>query len=64
MPTGSAPPWTTSSNDTTPIRATPWSTSDAPENYIRGQRWAIVGIEVTIERAEGKVKLSQNRSAR
>lgn len=44
-------------------RDMPWSTSDAPEKYIRGQLRAIVGIEITVERVEGKSKLSQNRSA-
>lgn len=44
-------------------REAPWSTSDAPEKYIHGQLRAIVGIEVTVERVEGKAKLSQNRSA-
>jgi transcriptional regulator len=44
-------------------REVPWSTLDAPENYIRGQLRAIVGIEITVERVEGKAKLSQNRSA-
>jgi len=43
-------------------RTVPWSTSDAPENYIRGQLRAIVGIAFTVERVEGKAKLSQNRS--
>jgi len=44
-------------------REAPWSTSDAPEKYIHGQLSAIVGIQVTVERVEGKAKLSQNRSA-
>jgi transcriptional regulator len=43
-------------------RAHPWSVSDAPEKYVAGQLRAIVGIEVLIERVEGKAKLSQNRS--
>jgi transcriptional regulator len=43
-------------------RVEPWRTSDAPEKYIRGQLRAIVGVEVAVERVEGKAKLSQNRS--
>ena len=43
-------------------REVPWSTLDAPEKYIGGQLRAIVGIEITVERVEGKAKLSQNRS--
>jgi transcriptional regulator len=41
----------------------PWSVDDAPEAYIAGQLKAIVGVEVIIDRVEGKLKLSQNRSA-
>lgn len=43
-------------------RPEPWSSADAPAKYIRGQLRAIVGIEVRVERVEGKAKLSQNRS--
>jgi transcriptional regulator len=43
-------------------RAEPWSVDDAPPPYIAGQLKAIVGVEVLIDRVEGKVKLSQNRS--
>lgn len=43
-------------------RAQPWSVDDAPAPYIDGQLKAIVGLEVVIDRVEGKVKLSQNRS--
>jgi transcriptional regulator len=35
--------------------------SDAPAEFIDGQLKAIVGIEMTVERIEGKAKLSQNR---
>jgi transcriptional regulator len=45
------------------VRETPWSTADAPEKYVRGLLRAIVGVEVAIDRVEGKAKLSQNRSA-
>jgi transcriptional regulator len=44
-------------------RAAPWRASQAPQKYIDGQLRAIVGIEITVERFEGKAKLSQNRSA-
>jgi transcriptional regulator len=43
-------------------RANPWHVSDAPDDYIAAQLKAIVGIEMHIERVEGKAKLSQNRS--
>ena len=43
-------------------RAKPWSVDDAPPPYIAGQLRAIVGVEVLIDRVEGKFKLSQNRS--
>ena len=43
-------------------RAEPWSVDDAPETYIAGQLKAIVGVEIVIDRVEGKAKLSQNRS--
>jgi transcriptional regulator len=43
-------------------RAEPWSTADAPERYVQGQLRAIVGVEITVQRVEGKAKLSQNRS--
>jgi transcriptional regulator len=44
-------------------REVPWSTLAAPEKYISAQLRAIVGIEIAVERVEGKAKLSQNRSA-
>ncbi len=44
-------------------RAAPWSTADAPESYVEGQLRAIVGLEIAVERVEGKAKLSQNMSA-
>lgn len=43
-------------------RAHPWAVSDAPEAFIAGQLRAIVGLEIPIERIEGKWKMSQNRS--
>ena len=36
--------------------------TDAPATYVDKQLRAIVGLEFTIERVEGKAKLSQNRS--
>lgn len=42
----------------------PWTISDAPEDHVEKLLGAIVGIEVTIERIEGKFKLSQNHPAR
>lgn len=43
-------------------RSEPWHVSDAPSTYIDGQLGGIVGLEITVTRAEGKAKLSQNRS--
>ncbi len=43
-------------------RSQPWQPADAPERYIDGQLAAIVGLEITVTRVEGKAKLSQNRS--
>jgi transcriptional regulator len=42
-------------------RARPWHVSDAPEDYVAQQMKAIVGVELPIERLEGKWKMSQNR---
>ena len=41
---------------------TPWQVSDAPPEFVDGLVKAIVGIEFKISRAQGKWKLSQNRS--
>jgi len=43
-------------------RAAPWAVSDAPRDYIDGLLKAIVGVEIVIDRLEGKWKVSQNRS--
>jgi transcriptional regulator len=43
-------------------RAQPWKVSDAPRDYIDAMLKAIVGIEIVIERLDGKWKISQNRS--
>jgi transcriptional regulator len=42
-------------------RPDPWTVEDAPESYVRDQLRGIVGLEIAIERIEGKWKLSQNR---
>eukprot|EP01037_Dinobryon_pediforme_P002402 gene2402-2437_t len=44
-------------------RAEPWAVEDAPDAFIAQQMRAIVGIEIRIDRIEGKWKLSQNRTA-
>jgi len=43
--------------------AEPWSVADAPPDYVEGLAKAIVGVEIAVDRIEGKWKLSQNRSA-
>ena len=42
----------------------PWKLGDSAPDYIDGMLKAIVGIEIAIERLEGKSKLSQNRESR
>ena len=42
----------------------PWKVSDAPDDHIEKSLRAIVGLEVAVERIEGKFKLSQNHPAR
>ncbi len=42
----------------------PWKISDAPADYISSQIKGIVGLEMTIDRLEGKWKVNQNRSER
>ena len=44
-------------------RPAPWSMAGLPERYVHGMLNAIIGIEIDIERIEGKHKLSQNRDA-
>ncbi len=39
----------------------PWQVGDAPSDYVDGLLKAIVGIEIRIERLEGKWKMGQNR---
>ena len=43
-------------------RDQPWQVGDAPAPYIEGQLQGIVGVELRVTGAEGKAKLSQNRS--
>lgn len=40
----------------------PWKLSDAPPDYVASLARGIVGLEMVIERIEGKWKVSQNRS--
>ena len=42
-------------------RAQPWSMAGLTDRYLRGMLNAIVGVEIDVERIEGKLKLSQNR---
>jgi transcriptional regulator len=41
----------------------PWSVADAPRDFVQAMTKAIVGVEIAIERIEGKWKASQNRSS-
>lgn len=43
-------------------REQPWSVAEAPDRFVAKQLKAIVGVQLQIERVEGKAKLSQNRS--
>jgi len=43
-------------------RKAPWSVHDAPRDFINEIMQAIVGIEIPVQRMQGKWKLSQNRS--
>jgi len=42
----------------------PWRVSDAPEDFIRSQLKGIIGLELPIQKLEGKWKVSQNRTER
>ena len=42
-------------------RAEPWAVSDAPDAFVASQMRGIVGVEIPIQRIEGKWKVSQNR---
>ncbi|MFC4528260.1 FMN-binding negative transcriptional regulator [Dyella halodurans] len=41
----------------------PWHVSDAPADHIEKALGGIVGLEISVERIEGKFKLSQNHPA-
>jgi len=41
----------------------PWTSAKLTEEWFAAMRKAVAGIEIAIERLEGKVKLSQNRPA-
>ncbi|MGJ7542343.1 FMN-binding negative transcriptional regulator [Variovorax sp. LT1R16] len=43
-------------------RPKPWQVSDAPAHYVERMLRAIVGIEIPIERLEGKLKVSQDEA--
>jgi transcriptional regulator len=40
----------------------PWKVSDAPKEFIKSQLNGIVGLELPIQRLQGKWKVSQNRT--
>jgi transcriptional regulator len=44
-------------------RPKPWSVTDAPADFIASIARGIVGLELKVERLEGKWKVSQNQSA-
>ncbi|MGQ9369509.1 FMN-binding negative transcriptional regulator [Azospirillum sp. ST 5-10] len=44
-------------------RAEPWSVADAPDGFVAALLKGIVGFRLTVERLEGKWKMSQNRPA-
>lgn len=44
-------------------RPAPWTVDDAPAQFVAAQLNGIVGLEVPIDRIEGKWKVSQNRPA-
>lgn len=39
-----------------------WSPDELPADFAQSMRGAIVGFEIVVDRLEGKIKLSQNRS--
>jgi transcriptional regulator len=41
----------------------PWRMEDLPEPYLQGMLNGIVGLDIAVDRLEGKFKLSQNRPA-
>lgn len=45
-------------------QASPWRVDDAPADHVEKMLGAIAGLDIAIERIEGKFKLSQNHPAR
>jgi transcriptional regulator len=45
-------------------RGEPWQVTDAPAEFTQSQLRGIVGVEVVIEKVEGKAKMSQNQPDR
>jgi hypothetical protein len=43
-------------------RAAPWSVSDAPAPFMERMMRAIVGVEIPIDRLDGKLKASQDEA--
>jgi transcriptional regulator len=43
------------------VRAAPWKVDDAPAQFVASQIKGIIGVEIPIDRIEGKWKVSQNR---
>ncbi len=43
-------------------QAQPWKVADAPPEYIDKLLKAVVGIEITIDRIEGRLKVSQDKA--
>jgi transcriptional regulator len=43
-------------------RPTPWRVTDAPSAYIQPMLRAVIGIEITIDRLEGRLKVSQDEA--
>ena len=44
-------------------RSEPWAVTDAPPDYVAAQLKGIAGVEIAVERIEGKWKASQNQPA-
>ncbi|TVY82870.1 Uncharacterized protein LSUE1_G002029, partial [Lachnellula suecica] len=40
-------------------KKTPWKVSEAPESYVQLLKKAIIGVQIEVERMEGKFKMSQ-----
>lgn len=45
-------------------RSDPWQVTDAPAEFTRAQLRGIVGVELVIDKVEGKAKMSQNQPER